>query len=138
MCSVTMAFNGQSRNLHIMAGIFSLDNLYLAGKPLCWSGTCWLTLRIGKSSACWDMGGNCHLTWLSSDRLYLPSWIELELETILEINFILWNFLHQKTVSLCSRGSSPNQLILPYRGPCAKGQGGLVGKTSKKVPPASR
>ena len=32
MCTVTMAFTGQSRNLHFMAGIFSLDNLCLAGK----------------------------------------------------------------------------------------------------------
>ena len=29
---MTMAFTGQSRNLHIMAGIFSMDNLYLEGK----------------------------------------------------------------------------------------------------------
>ena len=32
MSTVTMAFTGQSINLHIMAGIISLDNLYLAGK----------------------------------------------------------------------------------------------------------
>ena len=30
MCTVTMAFTGQSGNLHIMAGIFSMYNLYLA------------------------------------------------------------------------------------------------------------
>ena len=28
----TMAVTGKSRNLHIVAGIFSLDTLYLAGK----------------------------------------------------------------------------------------------------------
>ena len=33
MCTVTMAFTGQSRNLHIKAGISSMHNLYLAGKP---------------------------------------------------------------------------------------------------------
>ena len=33
MGTVTMAFTGQSRNLHIMAGTFSMDNLYLTGKP---------------------------------------------------------------------------------------------------------
>ena len=48
-------------------------------------GTCWLTLgtschKQAKSSTGWDMGGNSHLTWLSSDCLYLPWWIELELE----------------------------------------------------------
>ena len=32
MCTVTMAFGGQSRNVHIIAGISSMDNLYLAGK----------------------------------------------------------------------------------------------------------
>ena len=32
MCTVTMAFTGQSRKLYIMAGIFSMDNLYLVGK----------------------------------------------------------------------------------------------------------
>ena len=32
MCTVTMAFTGLSTNLHIMADIFSLDNLFLEGK----------------------------------------------------------------------------------------------------------
>ena len=36
--------------------------------------------KQAKSSAGWDMVGNSHLTWLSSDCLYLPWWIELELE----------------------------------------------------------
>ena len=34
LSTVTMAFTGLSRNLHIMVGISSLDNLYLAGKTL--------------------------------------------------------------------------------------------------------
>ena len=46
MGTVTMAFTGQSENLYIQAGIFSLDNLHLTGKALCWSGTGWLTLGI--------------------------------------------------------------------------------------------
>ena len=37
--------------------------------------------ETSKSSACWDMGGNSHLTWLSSDSLYLPQLIELKLES---------------------------------------------------------
>ena len=32
MCTVTIAFTGQSGDLHIMAGIFSLDNLSLPEK----------------------------------------------------------------------------------------------------------
>ena len=32
MSTVTMAFAGQTRNLHTMAGILSLGSLYLAGK----------------------------------------------------------------------------------------------------------
>ena len=32
MCTVTRAFACRSKTLHIMVGIFSLDNLYLAGK----------------------------------------------------------------------------------------------------------
>ena len=32
MCTVTIAFTGQYRNVHIMAGIFSMENLYLARK----------------------------------------------------------------------------------------------------------
>ena len=34
MCTVTIAFTGLSRNLHIMTGIFSLDNLSLPGTTL--------------------------------------------------------------------------------------------------------
>ena len=34
ICTVTMAFTGLSRNLHILAGIFSIENLCLAGKTL--------------------------------------------------------------------------------------------------------
>ena len=32
ICTLRMAFTCQSRNLHIMAGIFSIDDLYIAGK----------------------------------------------------------------------------------------------------------
>ena len=66
-----MAFNGQSKNLHILAGIFSLDILYLEGKsPL-------LTRNINfgdilpetnKNSAFWDMGVSSNLKWLSLFR----------------------------------------------------------------------
>ena len=77
MCTVTMAFTGLSRNLHIMAGIFLLDNPSLAGKtPLLVE---YMLVNFGdilpetsKSSACWDMGGNSNLTWLSIDSLYSP------------------------------------------------------------------
>ena len=34
MGTVTMAFIGQSENLHIMTGMFPLNNLYLAGNTL--------------------------------------------------------------------------------------------------------
>ena len=77
MCAVTMAFTGQSRNLHIMAGFLSKDNLYLAGKyPLLVVS---MLVNFGdippetsKSSACWNMGGNSQPTWPPSDSLYLP------------------------------------------------------------------
>ena len=67
---MTMAFTGRSRDLHIMAGIVSLYDLYLARKtPLLVRD---MLPETKKCSACWDMGGNFHLTWLSSDSLYLP------------------------------------------------------------------
>ena len=60
-----------------------MDNLYLAGKTLFLVGD--MLVNIGdilsetsRSSACWDMGGNSHLTWLSSDS-HMPLCIELEL-----------------------------------------------------------
>ena len=47
-----------------------MDNLYLAGKTPLLIGD--MLVNFGnilpdtsKSSACWDMGGNSHLTWLS-------------------------------------------------------------------------
>ena len=61
-----MAFTGQSRKSHIMAGMFSMDNLYLTWKTplLVWD----MLVNFGdilpetsKSRACWDMGGNSHL-----------------------------------------------------------------------------
>ena len=66
---VTMAFNRQSNNLHILAGIFSLDILYLEGKsPLLMRNN---NVKLGymlpetiKSSTFWDMGVNSHLNWL--------------------------------------------------------------------------
>ena len=36
MSIATMASSGQTQYFNIMAVISSLDNLYLAGKPLCW------------------------------------------------------------------------------------------------------
>ena len=77
MCTVTMAFTGQSRNLHIVAGMLSMDNLYLAGKtPLLVRDMLVnfgdILPEISKSSAFWDMDGNSHLTWLSIDSLYIP------------------------------------------------------------------
>ena len=49
----------------IVAGIFSLDNVYLAGK---------IPLLVGHIG---DI-----LTWVSSDSLCLHWWIELELESM--------------------------------------------------------
>ena len=59
--AVTMAFTGQSRNLHAMAGIFTLDNLYLAGKHPFQVRDMLINFadilpETSKSSACWDMG----------------------------------------------------------------------------------
>ena len=64
-----MAFNGQSKSLHILAGIFSLDILYFKEKsPLLMRNN---QVKFGdmlpetsKSSAFWDMGVNYHLKWL--------------------------------------------------------------------------
>ena len=86
MCTVTMAFTGQPINLHNMAGISSMDNLYLAGKTPLLVGDMLVNFgdilpEIIKSSACWGMERNFHLTWLSSDRLYMPLCIELELKS---------------------------------------------------------
>ena len=56
--------------LEVMAGIFSMDNSYLAGKTpslvrdmLVNFGD--ILQETSKSSACCDMGGNSNLTWLS-------------------------------------------------------------------------
>ena len=62
MCIVTMAFTGPSRNLHSMAGIFSIDNLYLAGKAPLLVGDMLINFRdilpeTSKSSAYLDMVG---------------------------------------------------------------------------------
>ena len=64
-----MAFTGQSKNVQILAGIFSLNILYLEGKsPLLMRN---IMVNLGpilpetsKSSAFWDMGGNYNLKWL--------------------------------------------------------------------------
>ena len=77
MSTVTMALTGLFRNVHIMAGILLLDNLHLSGKiPLLVRDMLvnfgHILLETDKSSACWDIGGNSHVTWLSSDSLYLP------------------------------------------------------------------
>ena len=77
MGRVTMVFTDQSENLHIIAEPVQSDNLYLAGKALLLIMTMLVNFgdilpETGKSSACWDMGLNSLLTWLSSDSLYLP------------------------------------------------------------------
>ena len=86
--TVMMAFTGQSENLHILAELFPLDNLYLEGKTLLLVRDMLFNFgdilpETNKSSVCWDMGGNPHLTWLFSDSLYAPADIELEVESSL-------------------------------------------------------
>ena len=66
MSTVTVAFTGQSRNLHIMAGIFSIRNPYLAGKTFLLVRDMLVNFvdimpETSKNSACWDMGRNSHL-----------------------------------------------------------------------------
>ena len=64
-----MQVYGQSKSLHILEGLFSLDILYLEGKnPLLMMNN---QVKFGdilpetsKSSAFWDMGVNSHLKWL--------------------------------------------------------------------------
>ena len=77
MCTVKMVFTGVSRHLHIMVGVFSLDNLFLVGKnPLpvrdmlvnFWH----ILLETNKSSVYWDMDGNSHLKLFSGIIIYLP------------------------------------------------------------------
>ena len=70
MSTVTMAFTGQSKHVYI-AEISSLDILYLAAKTQ--AGLLGDILpETSKSSACWEIGGNSNLAWLSSDSLDLP------------------------------------------------------------------
>ena len=64
----TMAVNGQSKNVHTLAGIVSLNILYLGGKgPLLMRN---IQVNFGdilpetKSRAFWDMGVNSNLKWL--------------------------------------------------------------------------
>ena len=85
-----MAFTGRFKKMHIMAWIFSMDNQFLAWKTPLLVGNFFFLLNglltssqynmffqvfgdilpeTSKSSACWDMVGNSHLTWLSSDSL---------------------------------------------------------------------
>ena len=61
-----MPFTGQSKNLHILAGIFSLDILYLEGRSplpmrniLVYFGD--ILPETSKSSASWDKGVNSNL-----------------------------------------------------------------------------
>ena len=75
MGTVITAFTGKSRNLHIMAGMISMDNLYLAGKTPLLVGDMLVNFRdimkkTSESSAFWYMGGNSHLIWLSINSLY--------------------------------------------------------------------
>ena len=52
-------------NLHILAGIFSLDILYLEGKSLLLMSNIFgdILPETSKSSAFWDMGVNSNLKW---------------------------------------------------------------------------
>ena len=64
-----MAFTGQSKTLHILTGIFSLDILYLEGKsPLLMRNNqvnlAAILSETSKSSAFWDMCVNSNLKWL--------------------------------------------------------------------------
>ena len=57
-----MPFTGHSENVHIIAGLFSMNNLYLTGNsPLLFGDMLVkfgdILLETSKSSACWDMGG---------------------------------------------------------------------------------
>ena len=74
MSTVRMAFKGLSRNVCIMAGIFSLHDLYLTGKAPLLVGDMLVNVWdiLPEGSACWDSSANSHLTWLSSDSLYMP------------------------------------------------------------------
>ena len=82
MATVTMAFTCFLANLEICilwqeGPNFSLDNLYLAGKVPLLVGDMsddFLDIlpKTKKGSACCGMAGSCHLTWMSSDSLYLP------------------------------------------------------------------
>ena len=68
-CDHGLQWSIQKINLHILAGIFSLDILYLEVKsPLLMRNN---QVNFGdifpetsKSSAFWDMGVNSHLKWL--------------------------------------------------------------------------
>ena len=77
MGKVTMAFTGQSENVRILAGILPLDMIYSGGKTPLLVGDVLVNFgdtlpETSKSSACWDIDGNSHLTGLSVDSLYLP------------------------------------------------------------------
>ena len=86
MCTVTMTFTGQSKTLHFMAGIVSMDTLYSAEKTPLLVGD--MVVNFGdilpetnKSSACRVIGGNFHLTWLSIDiSIYMPWSVVFKLE----------------------------------------------------------
>ena len=91
MSTVKIAFIVLSRYLHITAGFFSFDSLYLAGKTPLLIGDMLINFwdmlpETSKSSACWGMGGDSHLTCPSSDSLYLPLLIKLELESKTDID----------------------------------------------------
>ena len=48
MCTLTIASNGKSRDLHSLARIFSMDNIYLAGKT---------PLQVGDMKCRWTVLG---------------------------------------------------------------------------------
>ena len=75
MGTVTMTFIGQSENVHILAGIFSLDNLYSTRKtPLLVRVNCGDILpETNNQEQCMlgDLDGNFQLTWLSIESPYM-------------------------------------------------------------------
>ena len=90
-----------------------MDNLYSAGNAPLLVGD--MLVRFGdilpetsQNSACWDIGGNSHLTWLSIDSLYISSCIELELESMCVRN------------CFDPRGSMPSHLTHPWM--CGRSQ----------------
>ena len=66
MSTVAMAFTGLHRHLHARGDIFSLDDLYLAGKTPLLVGDMPINFARNK-----HISGKSHLTWLTRDSPYL-------------------------------------------------------------------